>query len=129
MGMLVQLNFDDDDYANASSYFYVASIVFSLPNIWLLNRIPAGKCLAIYLIGWGLCTACHAALRNYGGLVALLVLSGAFEAGFLPALMLLISQYFTYQEQALRFAYWQCGSMWDPAPFSSFQPYPSLGSC
>lgn len=109
MGILAELDFTANDFANASSYFYVASFAFSLPYVWLLTKVPLGKLLAVDLVGWGICTATHAALRNYGGLVALRVLSGVFEAGILPCLILLTGQYFTWKEQPIRFAYWTSG--------------------
>lgn len=109
MGLEASLHLAGNDYSNASSAFYIAVLLFSLPNMWLLNRIPVAKCLAVNLIGWGLCSACHAAIRDNAGLVTVRVLSGAFESGIPPALMLLSSQYFTYAEQAPRFAYWYMG--------------------
>jgi MFS family permease len=109
MGMSTQLSLTVDNFSNASSSFYIAVLLFSLPNMWLLNRFPVAKCLAINLFGWGVATACHAATNNYGGLVTVRVISGAFEAGIPPALMLLTSQYFTYSEQSTRFAYWYMG--------------------
>jgi MFS family permease len=109
MGLVNHLNLIGDEYSNASSAFYIAVLVFSFPNMWLLNRFPIAKCLVINLLGWGICSACHAALRNSAGLITLRVLSGAFESGISPALMLLTSQYFTYSEQATRFASWYTG--------------------
>ncbi|KAH6643452.1 major facilitator superfamily domain-containing protein [Truncatella angustata] len=109
MGMESQLHLIGNNYSNASSAFFIAVLLFSFPNMWLLNRLPVAKCLGFNLLGWGLCSACHAALSNYGGLVTVRVLSGAFESGIPPALMLLSSQYFTYSEQAPRFAYWYMG--------------------
>lgn len=110
MGMAQQINLTGNEYSHAYADFWIASLVFSLPNVWLLNRLPVAKFLGCCLIGWGLCNACHAALENYAGLVALRVLSGAFESGILPALILLASQYFTYEEQSTRFSFWYSGS-------------------
>ena len=109
MGLSEQLHLAGSQYSHASAAFYIAVLVFSLANMWLLNRLPAAKCLGADLLGWGLATACHAALRGYSGLAALRVVSGAFESGVPPALMLLCSQYFTYAEQGLRFSYWYAG--------------------
>ncbi|KAF3013722.1 hypothetical protein E8E14_005767 [Neopestalotiopsis sp. 37M] len=109
MGLEASLHLAGNDYSNASSAFYIAVLLFSLPNMYLLNRVPVSKWLAVNLIGWGLCSACHAAIKDNAGLVAVRVLSGAFESGIPPALMLLSSQYFTYSEQAPRFAYWYMG--------------------
>lgn len=107
--MPTQLDLVGNDYSNAAAAFFISSLIFSLPNIWLLNRFPVVKCLAVYLIGWGICNACHAALSNYAGLVTLRVLGGAFEAGVIPALILIVSQYFTYKEQPPRMAVWYTG--------------------
>lgn len=109
MGLSQQLHLTGSQYSHASASFYIAVLFFSLANIWLLNRLPVAKCLAVDLLGWGLATACHAALHNNAGLVTLRVISGAFESGIPPVLMLLCSQYFTYDEQALRFSYWYSG--------------------
>lgn len=110
MGMAQQINLRGNEFSHAYADFWIASLVFSLPNVWLLNRLPVAKFLGCCLIGWGLCNACHAALENYAGLVTLRVLSGAFESGILPALILLASQYFTYEEQSVRFSFWYSGS-------------------
>ncbi|KAL2276307.1 hypothetical protein FJTKL_00992 [Diaporthe vaccinii] len=109
MGMAQQINLVGNEYSHAYADFWIASLVFSLPNVWLLNRLPVAKFLGCCLIGWGICNACHATLENYAGLVALRVLSGAFESGILPALILIASQYFTYEEQSTRFSFWYSG--------------------
>jgi fucose permease len=54
MGMVEQLHLVNDDYSNASSAFFIAVLVFSFPNMWLLNRLPVAKWLGINLIFWGL---------------------------------------------------------------------------
>ncbi|KAH8669005.1 major facilitator superfamily domain-containing protein [Xylariales sp. PMI_506] len=109
MGMPAQLHLQGNNYSTASSSFFITVLLFSLPNIWLLNRLPVAKVLATCLIGWSICSMCHAALQNYAGLVTLRVLSGAFESAVLPCLMLLSSQYYTYTEQAVRFGFWYMG--------------------
>lgn len=125
MGMSTQLNLVGDDYSNASAAFFISSLIFSLPNIWLLNRMPVGKCLSVNIIGWGICNACHAALTNYTGLVTLRVLCGAFEAGVTPTLILIVSQYFRYEEQPFRMALWysgsECHSFWFSFVWSRLQ--------
>lgn len=74
-----------NDYSNASAAFWIANLIAGLPNIWILNRFPVARWLAICLVGWGIATACHAALTNYHGLLAVRIISGAFEAGIPPA--------------------------------------------
>ncbi|GAB7351953.1 hypothetical protein MBLNU459_g2484t1 [Dothideomycetes sp. NU459] len=109
MGMSKAIKLKGNNYSNASASFFIAVLIACLPNIWLLNRLPVAKWLSVCLLGWGITTACHAAIESYGGLLAVRILSGVFESGIPPALMLLSSQYFTRQEQAPRFAYWYMG--------------------
>ena len=48
----------------------------------------------------------QAAAKNFAGLLALRVLSGAFEAIADPAFMLITSMYFTRAEQPTRISIW-----------------------
>lgn len=48
----------------------------------------------------------QAAAKNFGGLLALRILSGAFEAIADPAFMLITSMYFTRAEQPTRISIW-----------------------
>jgi len=112
MGLNQQLHLKGNNYSNASTSFYVAVLIFALPNVWLLNKLPVSKYLSLCLIGWGATTACHAAIKNYSGLLTVRILSGVCESGVPPALMLLSSQYYSRKEQAPRFAYWYMGMGW-----------------
>lgn len=58
---------------------------------------------------WGVMTACTAAVQNYGGLLAVRILLGVFEATIGPSLMLISSQWYTKSEQAPRFSFWYLG--------------------
>ena len=48
----------------------------------------------------------QAAVKNFGGLTALRILSGAFEAIADPALMLFTSMFYTRAEQPSRISCW-----------------------
>ena len=109
MGMSTALHLKGNNYSNASAAFYIADLIAVLPNVLILNKVPASKWLAVCLVGWGITTACHAALTDYAGLLAVRVISGALESGIPPSLMLLSSQYFKRDEQATRFAFWYTG--------------------
>lgn len=51
---------------------------------------------------WGALLMCQAASQNFDALAALRVLSGAFEAIADPAFMLIVSTYYTREEQPWR---------------------------
>lgn len=55
---------------------------------------------------WGIVIACTAAVKNYPQLIAVRILMGITDAGMPPSLMLMSSQYYRKDEQAMRFAIW-----------------------
>ena len=55
---------------------------------------------------WGALLMAQAAAKNFAGLLALRILSGAFEAIADPAFMLITSMYFTRAEQPTRISIW-----------------------
>lgn len=55
---------------------------------------------------WGALLMCEAAVKSFGALAALRVLSGAFEAIADPAFMLITSMYYTRSEQPARISAW-----------------------
>ncbi|PNS16044.1 High-affinity nicotinic acid transporter [Sphaceloma murrayae] len=109
MGLNQDLNLKGDEFSKASSSFFVAVLIAALFNTYPLQKCPTAKWLGLSLILWGVSTACHAAVKDFAGLVVVRVLSGIFEAGLPPALMLLSSQYYTRQEQTSRFSLWFLG--------------------
>ena len=130
MGLTPELKLRGNDFSNASSAFYIAVLIAMLPNsassrqrhfptlfltltdypqVYLLQRLPVAKWLGVTLALWGVCTACHAAIHSYGGLLAARIFCGIFEAAVPSALMLLSSQWYTRSEQATRFSFWYGG--------------------
>ncbi|TKX18891.1 MFS transporter-like protein 162 [Elsinoe australis] len=109
MGLNQSLHLKGDEFSKASSSFFIAVLIAALFNAYPLQKCPTGTWLGLSLILWGISTACHAAVRNFTGLVVVRVLSGIFEAGLPPALMLLSSQYYARQEQTSRFSLWFLG--------------------
>ncbi|KAF2173609.1 hypothetical protein M409DRAFT_61947 [Zasmidium cellare ATCC 36951] len=109
MSLPADLHLQGNDFSNAASAFFIADLVAVVPNIYLLQRLPTARYLGTSLALWGICTACHAALQNYGGLLTVRILSGAFESVVPSALMLISSQWYTRREQAARFAWWYSG--------------------
>lgn len=75
----------------------------------ILQKVPVAKWLGLNVVLWGIATACTAAAKNYGGLLAARIFLGIFEAAIAPCLMLISSMYYTKSEQAPRFSFWYCG--------------------
>ncbi|KAF9764418.1 hypothetical protein IL306_002815 [Fusarium sp. DS 682] len=70
------------------------------------TTLPPGYYLAFNISMWDALLMAQAAARNFAGLLALRILSGAFEAIADPAFMLITSMYFTREEQPSRISAW-----------------------
>lgn len=71
-----------------------------------MQRSPPAFYLAGNIFMWGVLLMCQAASQSFGALVALRVLSGAFEAIADPAFMLIVSTYYRREEQPSRISYY-----------------------
>lgn len=61
-------------------------------------------------VGWAIIIGCHAALKNFGGLMAVRALLGAVEAAAIPGFSLLTGMFYKRQEHALRHGFWFIGN-------------------
>ncbi|GAB1192564.1 hypothetical protein APSETT444_001757 [Aspergillus pseudonomiae] len=79
------------------------------------DLLPIGKWIGSMIFMWGLCVATTAASTNFATLAVNRFFLGLFEASNNPAFTLLVSQYFTKNEHALRSCIW-----WAGAPIGAF---------
>ncbi|KAJ4187882.1 hypothetical protein NW767_012156 [Fusarium falciforme] len=105
-GLKEDLNLQGDEYSWLSSSFYFGWLLWAIPSNLLMQRSPPAYYLAFNIFMWGALLMAQAAAHNFGGLLALRVLSGAFEAIADPAFMLITSMYYTRAEQPSRIAAW-----------------------
>ena len=84
------------------SLFYFGWLAWAIPSNLLMQRSPPAWYLAANIFMWGALLMCQAASKNFATLAALRVLSGAFEAIADPAFMLIISMFYTREEQPWR---------------------------
>jgi MFS family permease len=69
----------------------------------LIVRIRPSVYLPCIMTVWGVLTCCMAAIKDYKHLVVLRIFVGVFEAGFAPAMLLLMSSWYKREEQSKRF--------------------------
>lgn len=74
-----------------------------------MQKLPIGKWIGSMIFMWGLCVATTAASTNFATLAVNRFFLGLFEASNNPAFTLLVSQYFTKNEHALRSCIWWAG--------------------
>ena len=88
-GLRDDLALKGEEYSWLSSSFYFGWLIWAIPSNLLMQRSPPGYYLAFNIFMWGALLMAQAAAKNFAGLLALRILSGAFEAIADPAFMLI----------------------------------------
>ncbi|KXJ87366.1 MFS transporter [Microdochium bolleyi] len=89
-------------YGWFTSIFYLAYLVAEYPLSALAQRTRMAKVVSACVICWGAVLAGTAAANNFAGLAACRFLLGAFEAAITPCFMMIVSMWYTRDEQPLR---------------------------
>ncbi|KAH0493370.1 hypothetical protein TgHK011_000043 [Trichoderma gracile] len=111
LGILEDAKLNADQYNWLSSIFYFGYMVAEWPQNWALQRFPVGKWLAGNLIVWGGITLLHIPCNDFASLFVVRFLLGLSEACIVPAFLLSMSMFFTYQEQAVMMSVmWSIGN-------------------
>ncbi|SCO39782.1 probable permease of the major facilitator superfamily [Fusarium fujikuroi] len=101
-GMGKQWGITSNDYSWIVTAYYIAYICFHwLILVWKFMPLPLWTfCMAF---GWGTASILQAATTNFAGIMALRLLIGAFEAGFVPAVALYLTFFYHRREMGLRY--------------------------
>ncbi|KAL4898662.1 major facilitator superfamily domain-containing protein [Aspergillus ambiguus] len=110
MGLREDLHLVGSEYSWSSSIFYFGYLFFSWPASLLMVRFPLGKYLACNFIIWAVVLACHAATKNFAGIMVTRFFLGVTEASLSPGFSLLTSLWYRTSEQPLRHGIWFCGN-------------------
>ncbi|KAH8722983.1 major facilitator superfamily domain-containing protein [Phaeosphaeriaceae sp. PMI808] len=102
-GMATDLKLTSNQYSTALVVFFVTYVVFEPPSNMFLVRFKPSIYLPVIMAIWGILTCVMAVVQDFTHLVALRVLVGAFEAGFSPGILLLISSWYKKEEQSKRY--------------------------
>ncbi|CRG86947.1 putative transporter C460,05 [Talaromyces islandicus] len=97
-------------YSWASAIFYFGYLIWSWPTSYMVVRFPLGKYLAASVFVWGGVLMCHAACKNFGGLMAARFFLGVGEAAIAPGFALITGMFYKRKEQPLRQAAWFVGN-------------------
>ncbi|KAI1611924.1 major facilitator superfamily domain-containing protein [Exophiala viscosa] len=89
-------------YAWTAAVFNFGLLFWSIPTTLLLQRFPLAKFTGTMILGWSIVLICHVAARNYAGILVLRFVLGMFEASVVPAVMNLVSMWYTRSEQPIR---------------------------
>ncbi|KAL7941292.1 major facilitator superfamily domain-containing protein [Trichoderma barbatum] len=111
LGILEDAKLNSNQYNWLSSIFYFGYMVAEWPQNWALQRFPVGKWLAGNLVVWGGITLLHIPCNNFASLFVVRFLLGLSESCIVPAFLLSMSMFFTYQEQAVMMSVmWSIGN-------------------
>lgn len=100
-GMEEDLGLSSDQYEWLLTIFYIAYILFE-PLIIVFKVLPARTWIAILVLGWGIAATTQSAAQSWAGMMACRFFLAAFEAGFGPGAIYLLSFFYLRDELGLR---------------------------
>ncbi|KAJ5582998.1 hypothetical protein N7535_001618, partial [Penicillium sp. DV-2018c] len=110
-GMTKDLGLTGIQYNIALSLFFIPYVLLEVPSNIILKRFSRPSTyLGILIVSWGIIMTLTGCVRNFGGLVAVRILLGVFEAGFFPGAVYLCSFWYMPRDLATRISLFYCAS-------------------
>ncbi|KAF8806564.1 MFS general substrate transporter, partial [Phlegmacium glaucopus] len=91
-------------YSILSCIFFVPYIILQLPSNLFLRKLGVTHWLSFLVVSWGAVQLAMGFVPTWGYLALCRVLLGAFEAGFFPAMVYIITTWYTRHEVQTRLA-------------------------
>lgn len=95
-GLKEDLGMTGSQYSWTGSIMYFAFLLGIFPTLYMLQRFPTGKYLAINITCWGIVELCHAACTNPAGLLVCRFFLGLFQCCDLPAMIIIASMWMLF---------------------------------
>ncbi|RDW32730.1 major facilitator superfamily domain-containing protein [Yarrowia lipolytica] len=108
-GMKEDLGFKGNDLVHVQSMYLAGAVIFQLPFMFLLPRVPLNIVIPAVDCMWGLMTLLTCKVHSVGALKALRFLVGAFESGFIPTIYYLMGSWYKPSEVARRAGFFYMG--------------------
>ena len=109
MGMQQTLQMKGQEFSWLATAFYIAYGLAEFPQGLLLQIYSPAKVLAANIICCGVLLCCTAAVHSFTEILVVRILLGACEAVIAPALMMIISQWYTKRQATPRTGVWVSG--------------------
>ncbi|KAK1957399.1 major facilitator superfamily transporter [Colletotrichum sublineola] len=103
-GMSKDLGFVGEQYSLLILLFYIPNGLCDLPLNLLTKRYSGRMVLPGLMVGWGAMALLQAACKNFGGMLAIRLILGAFEAGFFAGAVFYLTLFYTRGELGFRIA-------------------------
>lgn len=94
LSMNKSLGLSATEFGIASTIFYIAYVACEIPSNLLMVRFGARRWLARILLTWGVISACTMFIDSKHGLYTMRLLLGVAEAGFMPGVLLYMTDWF-----------------------------------
>ncbi|CAI7619707.1 unnamed protein product [Penicillium crustosum] len=105
-GMSQDLQLTGNRFSVALVVFFAPYLMSELPSNFIVRRVGTRYYLAFLIMAWGTVSMCFGFVTRYSQLVGLRLLLGAFEGGFNPACIYLISSWYERYETQRRLSIW-----------------------
>jgi ACS family glucarate transporter-like MFS transporter len=98
--ILTDLQLNEEQFGRAVGAFFLAYALMQVPCGWLSDAFGGRATLALYVVGWSLCTIALGFANGLLAITLLRVLLGVTQAGAYPAAASLLKQWIPVQERA-----------------------------
>ena len=98
--MLDALGFSDSIYGLGAGLFFAGYIAFEIPSNLILQKVGAKVWIARVMITWGILSGATMLVKTPVQFYIVRFLLGVAEAGFVPGVLLYLSQWFPYNRRA-----------------------------
>ncbi|HYM18946.1 MAG TPA: MFS transporter, partial [Micropepsaceae bacterium] len=105
--MNADLEFSSREFGFGAGIFFVSFAFFGVPANWVLQRVGARRWVFVILAAWGVLSTSHAFIQGTTSFYVLRFLLGAAEAGFWPAIIIYLTQWFPQAYLARQIAAFQ----------------------
>src|ERR1035438_6998012 len=99
-GLAATLNISKDRAALLGALFFLGYFLFQVPGTALARRFGARMLVAVALMAWGVLAAMTGVIRHFWLLAVDRLLLGVAESFILPAMLMLLMQWFTRKERS-----------------------------
>ncbi|KAG8162776.1 hypothetical protein KVR01_007254 [Diaporthe batatas] len=107
-GLKQGTNLHGQDYSWLGSIFYFGYLVAQFPSSFALQALPIGKFVSVITVLWGAILMTTPACTSFAGIATNRFLLGFFEAAINPAFVIIMSIWYTSEEQPLRLEAYYC---------------------
>jgi ACS family tartrate transporter-like MFS transporter len=94
------LGFNAEMYGFGAGIFFIGYVIFEIPSNMMLTKVGARYWLSRIMVSWGVVAAAMAFVHGSTSFYILRFLLGVAEAGFVPALLVYLNEWYPARERA-----------------------------